>query len=167
MKKQKQTRERPIRGRSATSSHNKNNKIPVSSIFLPRIIVMIFNIAKDCTERLSAVRASEKNRESNVTDWQCLSATCFTNNDISASCFTSLFRAHDLLKSQILIPSKKTRFSPQTWALRESYFPIRKIKLSQKLRATRSLSIGFITSRVFFVQLAFTIWVKQQGYFQI
>ena len=51
---------------------------------------MIFNIAKDCTERLSAVRASEKNRESNVTDWQCLSATYFTNSDISASCFTSI-----------------------------------------------------------------------------
>ena len=90
MKKQKQTRERPIRGRSVTSSHNKNNKIPVSSVFLTRIIVMIFNIAKDCTERLSAVRGSEKNRESNVTDCQCLLATCFTNSDISASCFTSI-----------------------------------------------------------------------------
>ena len=75
MKKQKQTRERPIRGRSATSSHNKNNKIPVSSIFLPRIIVMIFNIAKDCTERLSAVRASEKKQ-----GIECYRLTMFIGN---------------------------------------------------------------------------------------
>ena len=61
VKKEKQTREHPIR--STTSIHNKNNKIPVSSVSLPWIIVMIFTIAKDCTERLSAVRASEKNRE--------------------------------------------------------------------------------------------------------
>ena len=41
----------------------------------------------------------------------CLSATCFTNSDISACCFTSISSLHDLLKITNINPQQEARFS--------------------------------------------------------
>ena len=123
-------------------------------------------VSCDVTERTSPGQRGKRER------WECYRLTMFlqTVTSLRVNCFTSIPNGRppeiantnpqqenqDFYRGKI--SSRKHKL------LREFYSPIRKIKLSQKLRSTWYLSIEFITFRVFSVQLAFTIWVQQQGY---